>query len=120
MGSRSNQEIQATPSPLSAQDDVVPQQDWERAALMALAAEAERLDLLTSSVEDVGAPRPEHVRAERDVAEASDSPAIPTEISVPGTTTGLTATDAARLPVPDGVFRLQLAAMRTRADARRG
>ena len=117
-GSGSKQQIQAAPLP-SSEHDAVPQQDWERAALTALAAEAERLDLLTSSVGYARAPRPEHVRAERDVAEASDSPAIPTEVSVPGTTTGLAATDAARSAAPDGVFRVQLAAMRTRADARR-
>lgn len=118
-GSGSKQQIQAAPLPSSEQDDVVAQQDWERAALKALAAEADTIDLLTSPVGDAEAPRPEHVRAERDVAEASDSPAIPTEISAPATTTGLAATDAARSPVPGGVFRVQLAAMRTRANARR-
>lgn len=140
------QQIQTAALPSSERDDVDPQ-DREQAMLTALAAEAKSFDLLTSPVADAGSPpppggtdvreprsppastaelegalpRPAPVRAiQRDGAEASASP--PTETSVPATTMAtLAATGAAAAPssVPRRVFRVQLAAVRAEADARR-
>lgn len=111
--------------PIEAAD--LPVQNREQAALTALAAEAERLaELLTSPVAEAeppataaGAdttPSPAAPRALQ-TAETDSSASPPATAVVPA----LAATGAAtrQAPVPGRLFRVQLAAVRAEADARR-
>ncbi len=129
--SANGQSIEATDLPAGARADADPQ-NREQAALTSLAAEAERLaELLTSPVAEAEPPAtaagagatPPPPAAPRAIQTAgTDSSASPpTTTRVPAVAPALAATDAAapQAPVPGRLFRVQLAAVRAEADARR-